>query len=57
MEGEKVHMKLEEEMAELLINLEPKLYRKYKTNEKIRMVLYKELKESLYGTLQESLLF
>ena len=44
-------------MAELLTNLEPKLYLKYVTNEKGRTVLYVKLKKSLYGTLQAALLF
>ena len=44
MESETVHMKLEGKMAELLKNLDPKIYRKYVTNEKWRTVLYVELK-------------
>ena len=50
-------MKLEEKMAEMLTNLDPKLYRKYVTNKKWRTVLYVELKKYLYGTLQAALLF
>ena len=34
MEDETVHIKLEGEMADLLTKLDPKLYRKYVTNEK-----------------------
>ena len=56
-EGETVHMKLEGKMADLLTKLEPKLYRKYVTTKKGRMVLYVDLKESLYGTLQAAPLF
>ena len=56
MESETVYMKLEGKMAELPTNLDPKLYRKYVTNEKGRKVLDVELK-SLYGTLQAALLF
>ena len=45
MEGETEHMKLEGKMAELLTKLDPKLYRKYVTNEKGKTVLYVELKK------------
>ena len=44
-------------MAELLTKLDPKLYCKYVTNERGKMVLYVELKKSLYVTLQAALLF
>ena len=44
MEGEIVHIKLEGKMAELLTKLDPKLYRKYATNEKGSTFLYVELK-------------
>jgi hypothetical protein len=54
---ELVHMKLEGTMAELLIKLEPKLYRKYVLMEKGKPVLYVELKKALYGTLRAALLF
>ena len=57
MEGDTVHMKLEEKMAELLTKLEPKIYRKNMTNKKGRTVLCVELKKSLYGPLQAALLF
>ena len=57
MEGETVHMNLEGKMKKLLTKLDPKLYRKYGTNERGRMVLYVELKKDLYGTLQAALLF
>ena len=50
MEGETVHMKLEGKMAELLTNLDPKLYRKYATNEKGRTVLHVELKISIWNS-------
>eukprot|EP00978_Attheya_sp_CCMP212_P040803 scaffold226459_cov23-Attheya_sp.AAC.2 len=42
---ELVHMKLEGKMAELLVMLDPKLYRKYIQVEKGRNVLYVELKK------------
>ena len=54
---ETVHMRLEGKMAELLTKPDPKLYRKYVTNEKGRAVLYVELKKSLYGMLQAAPLF
>ena len=53
-----VHMLLEGTIAELIIKLEPKLYRKYiwrnKNNEPM---LYLKLTKALYGTLQVALLF
>jgi hypothetical protein len=52
-----VHMKMEGRMAELLVKLDPKLYRKYATVEKGKTVLYVELKKALYGTLKAALLF
>lgn len=55
--NETVHMKLEGEMAELMVRLDPKLYRKYVTYEGKRKVLYVELLHALYGTLRSALLF
>ena len=52
-----VHMKLEGKMAELLVKVDPKLYRKYVQMEKGKMVLYVELRKALYGTLKAALLF
>jgi hypothetical protein len=54
-----VHMRLEGKMAELLVKLDPKLYRKYVQTEgkKGKKVLYVELKKALYGTLKAALLF
>ena len=52
-----VHMKLEGKMAELLVRLDPKLYREYVQIEKGKSVLYVELKKALYGTLKAALLF
>ena len=57
MEGDTLHMKLECKMAYLMKNIDPKIYKKYVTKKKERMVLYVDLKESLYGTLQATLLF
>eukprot|EP00957_Ditylum_brightwellii_P197743 15065216-Ditylum_brightwellii.AAC.1 len=54
---EVVHMKLEGTMAELLVKLDPAMYRKYIRTENGRSVLYVELKKALYGTLQAAYLF
>jgi len=51
-------MSLEGTIAELIIKLEPKLYRKYIwRNKNDKPMLYLKLKRSLYGTLQAELLF
>ena len=42
-----VHMKMEGKMAELLVRIDPKLYRKYVRMESGKMVLYVELKKAL----------
>jgi hypothetical protein len=52
-----VHTVLEGTMAELLVKLDPKLYRKYIQIKKGKPVMYVQLKKALYGTLQASLLF
>jgi hypothetical protein len=52
-----VHMKLEGNMAELMVQTVPKLYRKYVQIEKGQKVLYCALKKALYGTLKAALLF
>ena len=52
-----VHMKLEGTMAELLVKIDPKLYRKYLLMQKGKPVMYVQLKKALYGTLQAGLLF
>jgi Reverse transcriptase (RNA-dependent DNA polymerase)/Zinc knuckle len=54
---ELVHMRLVGTMAELLVRIDPKLYRKYITIENGRQVLYVELRKALYGTLRAALLF
>ena len=48
-------MKLEGGILDLLTKLDPKMYRKYVTNEKVRTILYMGLLKSLYGTLQVAL--
>jgi hypothetical protein len=52
-----VHVKLEGKMVDLLVKIEPKLYRKYVLIEKDKPILYVELKKALYGTLRAALLF
>jgi hypothetical protein len=52
-----VHMVLEGTIAELLVKLDLKLYRKYIQVKKGKPVMYVQLKKALYGTLQVSLLF
>jgi Reverse transcriptase (RNA-dependent DNA polymerase) len=54
---ELVHMRLEGTMAELLVQLDPKLYRKYVQTVNGKSVLYVELKKALYGTMRAALLF
>ena len=53
-----VHMKLEGKMAELLVKIDPKLYRPHVViTENGKTALYVELKKALYGTLKALLLF
>ena len=52
-----VHVKLFGKMAELLVMLDPKLYRKYVKVEGGKPVLYAKLRKALYGTLKAALLF
>jgi hypothetical protein len=54
---ELVHVRFEGEIAEMLVRLDPKLYRKYVKNENGKTVLYVELLKALYGTLKAALLF
>jgi hypothetical protein len=54
---EVVHVKFEGEIAEMLVKLDPKLYRKYVKDENGKTVLYVELLKALYGTLKAALLF
>jgi len=53
-----VHMLLEGTIAELIVKLEPKLYRKYIwRNKSDKPMLYVNLRKALYGTMQAALLF
>ena len=54
---EMVHMRLEGAMAEMLVKLDPKMYRKYIQLEGGKKVLYVELRKALYGTMRAALLF
>ena len=54
---EVVHVKFEGEIAEMLVKLDPKLYRKFVRDENGKTVLYVELLKALYGTLKAALLF
>jgi hypothetical protein len=54
---EVVHVKFEGEIAEMLVRMDPKLYRKYVKDEHGKLVLYVELLKALYRTLRAALLF
>ena len=53
---EQVHLKLEGEIAELLVKVDP-TYAEFVTHEQGKTVIYAELSKALYGTLQAALLF
>jgi Reverse transcriptase (RNA-dependent DNA polymerase) len=53
---ELIHIKLEGELADLLIRLDP-TYQQFATMEHGKRVIYAKLNKALYGTLQASLLF
>ena len=53
---ELIHVKLEGEIADLLIRRDPS-YKKYVTRENGKTVIYTELQKALYGTLQAAALF
>jgi len=53
-----IHMLLEGTITELIVKLEPRLYRKYIwRNKNDKPMLYVKLRKALYGTLQAALLF
>jgi hypothetical protein len=54
---EVVHVKFEGKIAEMLVKLDPQLFRKYVKDENGKSVLYVELLKALYGTLKAALLF
>jgi hypothetical protein len=55
--NDKVVMKLEGVMAEVIIKIDPKKYEKYIVEENGKDVIYVILTKALYGTLQAALLF
>jgi len=56
--NEDMHMILEGTIAELIIKLEPSLYRKHIWyTQKGKLMLYVQLRKALFGTLQAALLF
>ena len=54
---EVVHVRFEGKIAEMLVKMDPKLYRKYVKDENGKTVLYVELLKALYGTMKAALLF
>jgi hypothetical protein len=54
---EVVHVKFEGEIAEMLVRMDPKMYRKYIKDEHGKTVMYVELLKALYGTMRAALLF
>eukprot|EP00178_Gracilaria_changii_P013526 TRINITY_DN381_c1_g1_i1.p1 TRINITY_DN381_c1_g1~~TRINITY_DN381_c1_g1_i1.p1 ORF type:complete len:1004 (-),score=118.29 TRINITY_DN381_c1_g1_i1:1292-3985(-) len=57
LKGERVHVRFEGRMAELLALIDPKLYRPNIIMEKGKPVLYAELQRALYGMLESTLRF
>ena len=53
---ELVHLKLEGQIAELLVKVDP-TYAEFVSKENGKTVIYTELSKALYGTLQPALLF
>jgi hypothetical protein len=51
------HVRFKGEIAEMLVRMDLKLYRKYVRDENGKAVLYVELLKALYGTLRAALLF
>jgi len=50
-------MRMNGTLAELMAKTDPKLYRKYLTDEKGKKVLYLRLQKALYGMMKSALLF
>lgn len=57
LKGERVHVRFEGRMTELLAMIDPQLYRPYIVIEDGKPVLYAELQRALYGMMQSSLRF
>ena len=54
---EVVHVHFEGEISEMLVKLDPGMYRKYVKDHNGKSVLYVELLKALYGTLKAAMLF
>ena len=52
-----VVMRMNGMLAELMTKRDPKLYRKYLTDEKGKKVLYSRIQKALYGMMKSALLF
>ncbi len=52
-----VHLKLEGKMVELLVMIDPELYRPYVHVENGKKVMYFDIRKALYGTMKAALLF
>ena len=50
-------MKLEGKMVDILTNIDPNLYHKFKKFENNKPIMYVKLEKAIYGTLQAALLF
>ena len=57
MDEEVVHLRLHSKMAELLVQLDPKIFQKYVQLTKGKPILYVKLQKDLYGTLHAAYLF
>ena len=57
MEGDDVHVKSEGRLAEMLVKINPQMYRKYIRDENDKTIMYVQLKKALYGTMQAAILF
>lgn len=54
---EVVHVKFEGKIAQLLLKVNPSLYKKYRVYHDHKPVIYVKLNKALYGTLQAAMLF
>jgi hypothetical protein len=56
-QDEEIHVRLRDEMAQLLAKINPSKYEKHMVIEHGKPVIYAKLKKALYGTLRAALLF
>lgn len=54
---EKIHVVMEDELAELFVKLKPKLYSQYVMRKNGKSTIFLRLNKALYGTLQAALMF